>query len=102
MDVDIDPNEGGEDYIMQLFDDRFSLLAFIPKVAFAATIANLKSMSVGDEVLLGVLGSGPRVWLIRDPHSYALGVGDTDSKDVSYTLPEGGIADICDAQPAQS
>jgi hypothetical protein len=99
MEIDIDANGSGEDYILHIVDGRFSLAVFVSKATFPATIAGIKEMRVGDEVVLGVLGSGPRVWLIRDSEHYAFGIGDTDSKDVSYILSREDLSPICDARP---
>lgn len=98
MKVEIDPNTGGEDYIMEIANERFLLVAFIPKATFTTTITRLKAMSAGGEVLLGTLGCGPRVWLIQDPRNYALGVGDTNSKDPCYSMPGETLAKICNAR----
>jgi hypothetical protein len=100
MDIDIDSNDGGEDYIFQLSDDKFFAVVFVNKQAFAQTWQALAALRENDEVVLGTISDGTRVWLWRDDGAeYWLALGDTDSKDVCYRLTADDVDALVRARP---
>jgi hypothetical protein len=99
VDIDVDGNEGGRCYIYQLGDDRFGLIVWVPKAQLADTRRAVIALSVGQEVVLGTIGCGERVWVTRHESGYAIGIGDTDSKDVWIRLSEQEVVELVEAEP---
>ena len=98
MEIDVDANEGGDCYIYQLSDDRFGLVVFVSKAMLAATQQSMKALAVGEEVVVGTIGCGERVWLTRHETGHAIAVGDTDGKDVWIGLSKQEVAQLIEAE----
>ena len=99
MDIDIDPNEGGDDYIYQVSDARFCLVFWVKKTQFAKAGKTIAALRVGDEGVFGKLGSGERVWICRDKGSFSIAIGDTDSKNVCYKISKAEFTQLVNAEP---
>ena len=99
MDVEIDPNEGGDCFIYQLSDDRFFLVAWVSKSGLAQTQAAIATLHAGEETVLGEINCGARVWIAREDSGYLIAIGDTDSKDLCYRITQADLDTLLDAEP---
>ena len=86
MDVDLDPNDGNDECIYQVSDDRFYMVIWVNKSRLPETRKAVTALREGDEAVFGTISCGERVWIWRDESGYWICVGDTDSKDICYNL----------------
>jgi hypothetical protein len=98
VDVDIDPNEGGDSLIYQLYDDRFFLIVWVDKARLDETRGAISSLGHG-YASFGTISCGERVWIVRDESGCWIAIGDADSKDAGYRITEADLGLLLDACP---
>jgi hypothetical protein len=99
LDVHIDRNDGNGECIYQLTDDRFYLVVWVAKVGLDEVKKAVAALAPGEEAEFGQISCGGRVWICRNESDYELVVGDSDSKDVCYRIPQADLDRILAARP---
>jgi hypothetical protein len=97
VNVDVDLNQGGDDYIYQLTDGRLYLVVWVDKARVAQARKAIASLAVDTEAAFGTIRCGEGVWIVRDQSGYAIAIGNTDSKDVSYRLSDADLNQLLHA-----
>jgi hypothetical protein len=99
VDIDIDTNEGDDNSIYQLTDDRVGLVVWVPKARLLEIRRSVKALPIDGEVMLGTISCGERVWLTRHESGYGIAIGDPDSKDVWINLSAQEVTQLIEAAP---
>ncbi len=100
MDIEIDPNEGGDDLGYQFSDDRFYMVVWVDKSRLCEVLEGISALRIDSEVVFGTIGCGERVWVVRDESGYSLAVGGTDSKDICYRITDEVLGQLLAAEAA--